>query len=267
MSSKHGYKKRADAESAGGGDNGDETAAVAVNGRISAYTTALTKSIVSIVVDGADAVDKVALVDESVAQYTAALLELIDPDGTITETHKGVTHMPDKNEEVVKGLSPEQAVAVSKAIADAAEKAAADAEKVTKAMGDRLEAVEKKNAALIEDIAKRERVAKATKLVGDAPVKVEDVEKLLQVAGVDGEAVVADILAKLNGAMKAGSTLAELGREAGGENTDPNSASAKIAKFVEDIRKSEPKLTAQAAYAKALTDHPELYEALDDEEK
>lgn len=158
---------------------------------------------------------------------------------------------------------------------DAAEPALA------KALDSVLKGADKRTAAIVkryvqkaeakadraEKLAKRERdlrlhreyVAKAADLSA-LPAKQEDIVKVLKVVAdkaPEVEEVLNSILKAAHGALKESDIFKSEGSDAAADNT---TAIAKFDAAVKDIRAADPALTAEQAFAKALDQHPELYD-------
>ena len=123
-----------------------------------------------------------------------------------------------------------------------------------------------KKADAAANLAKRERdlrlhreyVAKAADLSA-LPGKREDIVTILKTVAdkaPEVEVMLTDLLKAAHGALKEGLIFKTEGSDA----TDNNTAIAKFDAMVAELRKSDSTLTAEQAFAKALNDHPELYD-------
>lgn len=148
-----------------------------------------------------------------------------------------------------------------------------DLETVLKTVDPRLASIMKsyvskaeKKAAAAEKIAKRERdlrlhreyVAKAADLSA-LPAKQEDIVTLISTVAdkaPEVEELLSSVLKAAHGALKE----SVLFKSEGSDALDDNTAIAKFDAVVKEIRKSDPALSAEQAFTKALESHPELYD-------
>lgn len=148
-----------------------------------------------------------------------------------------------------------------------------DLESVLKAVDPRLASVMKsyiskaeRKASAAEKIAKRERdlrlhreyVAKAADLSA-LPAKQTDLVTLLSTVAdkaPEVEELLTSVLKSAHGALKE----SVLFKSEGSDAMDGNTAIAKFDAVVKEIRKSDPSMSAEQAFAKALDSHPELYD-------
>lgn len=221
------------------------------------YNAFLDLSIETIMNDESVApVEKRSMIEETISQYrdgVLALEKLDSPDATATNPVHGEQSMSEnitksEVEALLKGLSPEQTAAVEKLLTARDTVLKTEIEKAQK---------DAKDAR--EEIAKRDRIAKAQSMVKNTSIKPEDVVKVLEATNdnADVSAFVADTLAKLDTAIKAGRVLQELGDDHGeavGKNVE-------IDKAIESVLKADPKLSKEQAFAKALLANPQLYDS------
>lgn len=227
------------------------------------YSSALGDSIRSII-DDPTVEDKAAMIEKTIGQFRDSILAYIDEGVSDADGDEGLdkrnsqetTQMAKENEKptgeetsVLKGLSPEQASAVEALIAKAV---GTVAERLTKA--------ETEANTLKEEIAKRDRIAKAKALAGPAPVDAEKLADVLKAVSGNEEAekFLADMLQKYAASMEAGKLLKEVGLSAGVEQV--GNVEEVVEKKVEELRKSDSKLTYEQAYAKVILANPDLYE-------
>lgn len=213
------------------------------------YVDALNESIDSIMADE-EVANKAEALAETVEQFQKAVKETVNK--------KKGEQMPDNKEtkeSFLKGLNAENKAELDAYVQKAVETG------IT-ALAKRTEEVEKQNGELRAEIAKRDRIAKAKNIVGELPIDAEKFASVLEkVEGnKDVEAFVNDLVTKYRGAVTAGSLFHEVGVTT--REPQEGSADAKLAKRVEEIRKASPKVTAEAAYAQAIMESPELYDEL-----
>ena len=210
--------------------------------------------------DGLTDDERSELLSKTIDQYRDGILALekldsSDADATTTldalETPMADNITKSEVTELLKGLSPEQTALVEQMVAKAAEAA-------QKPLKDQIEKAQKDASDAREEIAKRDRLAKAATLVKDTAFKAEDVAKVLEEAP-KAEPFIADMLSKYAAAIRAGKVLVEIGSEHGTDATGPD---AELNKAVADLRKSEPSLTEAQAFAKALANNPHLYDQM-----
>jgi hypothetical protein len=161
----------------------------------------------------------------------------------------------DKKDKAAAGLSPEANTQVADAI--------------TKAVAPVLEQLKKADETvqkLSTEIARRDRVEKAKALIGDAPVGLDEIVAALEKSGdsPEVEKALGSMIGKLSAAQKAGSIFTEIGKK--GDET-PSSPETQLVAKAAEIRKADPKLTAEQAYSVALDQNPDLYDALTRGEK
>ncbi|PWK07505.1 hypothetical protein [Tumebacillus permanentifrigoris] len=138
------------------------------------------------------------------------------------------------------------------------EKQAADAKKQAEEFA--------KQAQEANDIAKAERDARLTEtFINKAagyralPVKAEDfgpVLKALAEKAPDEYKILDELLKSVDAAMADSDLFKEIGKGAGGGSND---VMKRVELAAEELRKSEPTLTKEQAFSKALQNNPELY--------
>ena len=144
---------------------------------------------------------------------------------------------------------------------------------VTKA-DERADQAEERLKKAEELISKRDREARVQLMVSKAAKyakmgAADDISKLLtdtqEKLGDEGLKAVEQILAKGQEAFSQAQTFAEIGVVPRGEQHD--NAIAKVDAKAEEIQKADPKMTIEAARAKAWKDDPELYKEYQSERR
>lgn len=223
---------------------------------------ALSRSLCSIV-DDADLSlpEKMAMMAESTEQF----MELVQP-----QTGEG--DMADKTKEEMDAeakakLEQENADKVKKAAEEKAK--AEEIAKANEAVAKQLEDVRKENAALAEQVKKmREeketevRVQKSKDIAGlAAGVKSDDVAEILKGLNADQTTKFEAIIKTLGEQIKTG----EMFRPVGQSVAKAGSAQATIDSKVEEIMKSNAKLTKEQAFDRVVKADPKLYDQLQKE--
>lgn len=163
---------------------------------------------------------------------------------------------PDDKESDMKG-------AVTKADLDALqarvdESLAKKDEAITK-KDEQIATLQKNVDDLVAAATERTIVAKAASLVGGAPVEAAAVASLLKQLDAPGQEVLSTMLKSFSEVTEASKLFDSLSNVA---DLSPT-AQTTIEKAVEQIRKSDPKVTKEQAYAKAIAENPELYDELE----
>ena len=222
---------------------------------------ALSRSLCSIV-DDADLSlpEKMAMMAESTEQF----MELVQPQ-------QGEGDMADMTQEEKDAKAKAEAAAEAEKVKKAAEEKAKAEEiaKANEAVAKQLEDVRKENAALAEQVKKmREeketevRVQKSKDIAGlAAGVKSDDVAEILKGLNADQTAKFEAIIKTLGEQIKTG----EMFRPVGQSVAKAGSAQATIDSKVEEIMKSNTKLTKQQAFDRVITADPKLYDQLQKE--
>lgn len=151
----------------------------------------------------------------------------------------------------------------------------ADLDQLSNTVASALEAITKKDeeiakrdetisklAAQVEQLAKasaeRVQLAKAAAMVGDAPVDKAEVAALLGQLNEDGQAT----LTKMLGSFSEISRESLLFKAVASISDLSPTATSEVEKALAAIRKADPSITEEQAYAKALIANPELYDEL-----
>jgi phosphoribosyl-ATP pyrophosphohydrolase len=168
--------------------------------------------------------------------------DMMDDDEDLEDTEKSYTtyEEDDVNDEIITKRVEEATATLTKQLAEA------DTERV---------ALAKRLASLEADIQQRERLAKADALVSSTGQKPEGVAAVL--AKIEGDEVAIAAVNGLITALKAAQSEASLFKALGSDGQAPTDAQTRIEKRAEDIRKAEPSLTKQQAFAKAAREMPD----------
>lgn len=211
--------------------------------------------------------EKLALVETSLGEFLSALQDGDEsgelPEGDMAMGKSKISNSSQEDDVTVDPNKDKVDPAVAKAAQDVAaqeqiEKAMQPLKKQLEDMTKALEASNVEISKQQEVIAKAERIEKAKAMVGDlASVNVDDVADMLKSLPVDQAE-------KLAGVLKAAGEQAKLATilETRGSNMVVKAGSAvSIAKArSEELRKSDPKLTEQAAMTKVWANDPALYD-------
>lgn len=191
--------------------------------------------------------------EQKVALAKALGIEKIDDDSLVEKVLKKLGLKPAEQEP-----DPDVPEAVRKAV----DEVKASVQKAE----DRADKAEKKLDDALKKIAKGDREARVQQMVSKAAKygkmgTADDLSKLLtdvdEKLGAEGLKTVEAILAKGEEAFKQAQTFEEIGVVPRGEMHD--NALAEIDAKAAEICKSDPKMTIEAARARAWDDNPELY--------
>lgn len=220
---------------------------------------ALGTSISSIMCDDTlSAEDKRGAINASIAQFNTAVGNLPALQDAATADDGGVTKGDhDMKPEEVEAMIAKQLKPVADELALTKTAHAATLETVT-AQAVTIETLKADNVALQKGVANQAVVAKATALVGTAPIAVEKVATLMGKLDAEGQ-VELEALIKQS-AEFAGSAALFTAFGSPGRNLKKSDADA-IQARADEIRKAAPTLTAEQAFSKALDENPAAYEA------
>ncbi len=224
---------------------------------------ALTSSLCSILYGDDDEeltpADRAAKVKETLAQFQSAVLDL---DGI---TKAAAPPATTENDMTKDELDAAVAAAVEKSLAPVL-KAALDT--ATAPLAEKLTALEKVNtdqgaviAKLLLEKGESEVTNLAKAAVGEAPIEVAAAATILKQLDPAGREAFTSLLGKSSELVKGSAWLNQL---ASGDGADPagNEVETRLTKAVAAIRAADPKLTEEAAVAKAMENDPALYEEL-----